>query len=173
MNLPKIKLYVIIIISIVAIAFLYRILVDETVSSATMTGLIIVLTLLFLTLLSDKITEFSAGIKGVSAKLEGVEKGVADIKDFFYGAIDEGASETLKLINENKLQSPNSEEEQGSLKFRLRTLRQTGFVLRDETKCKSISKAVKQGGNISNCFILTRLAKDYLQKLAKEDKSVT
>jgi hypothetical protein len=128
------------------------------------------LALLILALLSDKLKEFTASIKGVSAKLEGVEKGVADIKDFFYGAIDNDALVTLKSISENKLQSPDSEEERENLKLQLRTLRYTGFILREENKCKSISKAVKQGGNISQCFKPTKLAEQYLKKLAKGNK---
>ena len=108
MNLPKIKLYVIIIISIAAIAFLYRILADETVSSATMTGLIIVLALLFLTLLSDRITEFSAGIKDVSAKLEDVEKGDAPDRqkfiDFASGKTWQAAATQFRKLMDTTLE---------------------------------------------------------------------
>jgi hypothetical protein len=39
--------------------------------------------------------------------------------------------------------------------------------------CKSISHAINKGGNITSCFILTGLAKEYLAKAADNDATET
>ncbi|MDT4969013.1 MAG: hypothetical protein QOJ64_3750 [Acidobacteriota bacterium] len=158
---------------VAAVAFMYRIVTDAQVSSMAVAGLIAVSALAIITLLSGRLTEFSAGSKGVSAKLSQLDKNVSEIKTFLFGSIDDDSLATLQTLSAGQLSSPDKPDERNELKSRLRTLRKTSLILRDETKCDSISDAVKMGGNISHCFKLTRMATDLLQTLKNDQKPMT
>lgn len=166
----KFKPILFIALLVAAGAFLYRILLDTQISTAAVGGLIAMLALAILTLLSDRLTEFSASSEGVSAKLTQLDKNISQIKSFLFGSIDNDSLGTLRVLASNDLDSPDKPEERDQLKFRLRTLRKTGLILRDETQFDSISEAVKAGGNISRGFKLTRMAQELLEQLKNEAK---
>lgn len=153
---------------IVAAAFGYRVLNADLTSATDVTGLVIVLALSLLVVLSDRISEFSASLKGVNAKLTKIDQSVSELRAFLLGSVDADTIKTLIEIREGSLTAPEDDENRDPLKFRLRTLRRASMILRDEATCKSISWSVKQHGNISKFFKITRLGEDLL-KLESEN----
>ena len=131
-----------------------------------MTTLVVVLALGLLVVLSKRLIEFSAGISGVNAKLRGMNEDMKSLRTFMYGSVDSGALETLAAIKRGNLEASN--ENHDKLKFHLRTLRSTGLVVRDESKCISVSSAVKGGGNISPMFTVTPNGDAYLKEMASD-----
>ena len=165
MTSSNVKLTIIAILSISAVVILYRIATDETVTMTLVTGVVFIGALLLLTAVSDRLKEFSASSKGISASLSKLDKEIIEIQDLLLSGIDKDTSAVLAKLKESQLESPISESDRNELKFRLRVLREKAFLIRDETKCKSISNAVKKEGNISHCFIITELGLAHLRKL--------
>ena len=159
-----------IVLLIVSTIFAYRILTTNTATPTDVTGLIIVLSLALVLVLSDRLSEMSASHKGVSAKFEGVNtkltninEDLSELRRFILGSVDDETVKTLIEISNRSLVSPENDHERDSLKFRLRTLRRASLILRDEATAKSISWVVKQDGNLSAYFIITRLGETLLK----------
>jgi len=162
----KLHIAFFVIVSLVVGVLAYRVVVDESPGTSTLTALVVVLALGLLVVLSKRLIEFSAGISGVNAKLRGMNDDMKSLRTFMYGSVDSEALKTLAAIKRGNLET--SSDDRDKLKFHIRTLRSTGLVVRDESKCSSVSSAVKGGGNISSMFIVTPNGDAYLKEMASD-----
>ena len=111
----------------------------------------------------ERVKEFTAGSKGISAKLSALNTEVSNFYNFMLKGIDKDSSGVLEQIENQKIPKPTKEEEKSKMKSRLRVLREKAYILRDESKCKSISDAVNNSTGIANCFVVTQLGEEHLK----------
>ena len=160
--MANLRVALLVVLLVAASTLLYRIAVDGELSVIAVTGLVLILALALFAVLSNRSVGFSAEMGGVNAELSKLHQEVSEIKAFLYGAIDDTAANTLKSLREGNLVCPASDVLRDQLKFQLRTLRGAGLLVRDSSKCRSISDAVRQGGNISTYFSVTPLGVIFL-----------
>ena len=167
-----VKLSVWFIVMCLASVVIYRLMWDENFDAAHIGGIAVVGGLAMLFVVLDRVQEFTAGTKGISAKLENklekLNSEISDIHNFMLKGIDRDSSEVLRSIKKGRVPKPNTSEEKDLLKFRLRVLREKAYILRDESKCGSVSDAVKNFENVADCFVITELGEEHIRHASIE-----